>query len=106
MAPGGNQSQDDVGSRSAWTRVHCQKKLGPRAAQTSPVKRHPFVVALTCRLAVQRREGGCTHGIGLRCGLGLLERGGVQLGEIERGLQIDLRVGEVVGGQAGGERAP
>jgi hypothetical protein len=41
-------------------------------------------------------------GRALRAGL----TGGVQLGEIERGLQVDLRVGEVVGGEAGGERAP
>jgi hypothetical protein len=38
--------------------------------------------------------------------VGLLERGGVQLGEIECGLQVDLGVGEVVGGEPGGERAP
>jgi len=39
-------------------------------------------------------------------GLGLFERGGVQLGEMESRLQVDSRAGEVVGGQAGGERAP
>lgn len=38
-----------------------------------------------------------------KLGSGLLERGGVALGEIERRLDVDLGVREVVGGEAGGE---
>ena len=55
---------------------------------------------------LERRSGSCTQWPRTAQRVGLLERGGVELGEIERGLKIDLRVGEVVDGQAGAERAP
>ena len=49
-------------------------------------------------------EAALVGGAGQRVRLG--DGSGVEPGEGQRGPQLDLRVGEVVGGQADGERAP
>jgi len=85
------------------------QKLSQAVGGTSPIEGPELKACAERRSTLVDRVAprasrwpGCSYVPTERLGDG----SGVELGERERRLQLDLGVGELVGGQAGGERAP